>query len=639
MADTNTYESKQKIEKWTTQEKFDALDKTDILIGTEYNIVGDIEAQDLGQSVYNAFAAKNGDSSQQFSVAAPTTGNAAVNRDYLESNSTLLAGGTAIPEDADLNDYKTAGTYTATPQVAIDIANTPVKVNYFRLFVTTNTGTDTVSQIFFTGTEYYVREYAAGWFDWVKIATSADSPNSEPVVVEVGADNVVNSADYDKLAASDGAIISYQQRLYRKSTVANGFDELQFENLVNLRQTAYAFVTNCQVLESDDDTGTITLTSADGLEVGLNIAFANSSGSIIAGTSNRTIKSIDKTTLKMTVTGATLDSEGLPSGSWLLVSFDSTTRNITTASVTSDDVTNGTISVTDSNVLNVAKNQMGKSLYIDFRRANGTKISGLTGRKVLTVNKSTNKITIDGEALTTSSLPSGSFITLSDSVSSKNFQIRVLRVYKTQPGATNYTVADLLLPVAGEAVKITVPAGASSGTITDSQLSTLQASNENYIEMVNDKELYRLNDPGHVEGFLTYSHVGIENGKTTIKTLTITVSAKSFVIVTTVVPTESGGKLYRHLITVSSSIDQMSGELIVISSSNSKMTAYDKIQYYQFVGGNVQINSDSGIKTYSVYGISQNDGLNTCEISYIGSDNAAAVINADRITADIVTEL
>lgn len=102
------------------------------------------------------------------------------------------------------------------------------------------------------------------------------------------------------------------------------------------------------------------------------------------------------------------------------------------------------------------------------------------------------------------------------------------------------------LKTGGEKVSLTFPAGASSGTVTAEQLAKLQANEANYIEMVNDKELYYLNDTGHVEGYLTYSHVGIENSEATIKTLTITVSAKSFVIVTTVVPTEAGGKLYLH---------------------------------------------------------------------------------------------
>lgn len=51
MADSNTYESRKKIEKWTTKAKFDALDKSDIPIGTEYNVVGDIEEGDMSASV------------------------------------------------------------------------------------------------------------------------------------------------------------------------------------------------------------------------------------------------------------------------------------------------------------------------------------------------------------------------------------------------------------------------------------------------------------------------------------------------------------------------------------------------------------------------------------------------------------
>lgn len=124
------------------------------------------------------------------------------------------------------------------------------------------------------------------------------------------------------------------------------------------------------------------------------------------------------------------------------------------------------------------------------------------------------------------------------------------------------------LPLGGEKVSLTFPAGASEGTITAEQLAVLQSSEANYIEMVNDKELYYLNDNGHTDGYLTYSHVGIENSKATIKTLTITVSAKSFVIVTTVVPTESGGgKMYLH------SLSGSSGDyLYFINSLKEKMS-------------------------------------------------------------------
>lgn len=185
-------------------------------------------------------------------------------------------------------------------------------------------------------------------------------------------------------------------------------------------------------------------------------------------------------------------------------------------------------------------------------------------------------------------------------------------INKMNVGNTDYDIQDRLMPDAigqagqvlkvkddgsglefstiesgGEKVSLAFPAGASEGTITAEQLVKLQASESNYIEMVNDKELYYLNDPGHVEGYLTYSHVGIENGKATIKTLTITVSAKSFVIVTTVVPTESGGgKLYKHIYTKNIEI---SGDpkntvgsinLVFYSSSPTQLTGseyYNKI--------------------------------------------------------------
>lgn len=39
MADNNTYVSKVHVKKYTTQEKFDALDKSDIPVGTEYNVI------------------------------------------------------------------------------------------------------------------------------------------------------------------------------------------------------------------------------------------------------------------------------------------------------------------------------------------------------------------------------------------------------------------------------------------------------------------------------------------------------------------------------------------------------------------------------------------------------------------------
>lgn len=51
MADTNIYTSKQNIKKYTTQAKFDAMDKSGIPVGTEYNIVGQVEESDLSSEL------------------------------------------------------------------------------------------------------------------------------------------------------------------------------------------------------------------------------------------------------------------------------------------------------------------------------------------------------------------------------------------------------------------------------------------------------------------------------------------------------------------------------------------------------------------------------------------------------------
>ena len=59
MADTNTYDLFQKVEKWTTKAKFNALDPRTIETGTEYNLTGAIDETDLAsdlQTKINKFA-------------------------------------------------------------------------------------------------------------------------------------------------------------------------------------------------------------------------------------------------------------------------------------------------------------------------------------------------------------------------------------------------------------------------------------------------------------------------------------------------------------------------------------------------------------------------------------------------------
>lgn len=206
------------------------------------------------------------------------------------------------------------------------------------------------------------------------------------------------------------------------------------------------------------------------------------------------------------------------------------------------------------------------------------------------------------------------------------------------------------LKTGGEKVSLTFPAGASSGTVTAEQLATLQENDANYIEMVNDKELYYLNDPGHEEGFLTYSHVGIENSKATIKTLTITVSAKSFVIVTTVIPTDSGGgKLYRHFINLMTSDNSYFANITII---NSKDTAYptntpedptvifkEKIDKY-FVSGYIYGSTFDGYTASTAAPVLYVDTVSTGQdVHYFVANEENKYITFKHCMNDTVTEL
>ncbi len=193
------------------------------------------------------------------------------------------------------------------------------------------------------------------------------------------------------------------------------------------------------------------------------------------------------------------------------------------------------------------------------------------------------------------------------------------------------------------ACKIVLPQGATKGTLTEEQLTILSASPQNYIEMVNDKELYYLNDPGHESGFYTYSHVGIENSKATIKTLTITVSAKSFVIVTTVVPTEvGGGKLYLHVYSkgIENSGDPKntigSVDIVFYSSSSTKLTGSE---YYNTIYNNNRIARVNCIISgaYSNYIVEQTMYMSLDESKGDYSIQVSTIFNPANTTLELTT--
>lgn len=86
MADTNTYVSKQKVEKWTTKEKFNAFDLSDIPVGTEYNLTGPIEENDLGSALQAKIKDIDGKSSVSAYTSSPPEGSEVIRGVNIDGN-------------------------------------------------------------------------------------------------------------------------------------------------------------------------------------------------------------------------------------------------------------------------------------------------------------------------------------------------------------------------------------------------------------------------------------------------------------------------------------------------------------------------------------------------------------------------
>ena len=186
------------------------------------------------------------------------------------------------------------------------------------------------------------------------------------------------------------------------------------------------------------------------------------------------------------------------------------------------------------------------------------------------------------------------------------------------------------------ACKIILPKGATNGTLTEEQLTILSASPSNYIEMVNDKELYYLNDPGHESGFYTYSHVGIENSKATIKTLTITVSAKSFVIITTVIPVDDDSKYFnkREILLAPKTGDTISEEQLMNLDTGFYFIDSCKIFNLNIIGWyNLEVFHSSGHRTLLL-----ESSTNDIYVAQILNDPHKTFVGWAKITTTNVTD-
>lgn len=103
----------------------------------------------------------------------PKQYNDVVSKQYFEANSWLLKGGTAIPADADLNDYKTPGNYYCnTNATAVTIKNNPSD-QAFTLKVFYDTGTGYAAQwlIEHYNLGVYIRYVGTLVGSWKKLAT------------------------------------------------------------------------------------------------------------------------------------------------------------------------------------------------------------------------------------------------------------------------------------------------------------------------------------------------------------------------------------------------------------------------------------------------------------------------------------
>lgn len=114
----------------------------------------------------------------------PTADIDAVNMSYGEGNYYQLDKGIYLPENADLNNYKTPATYKANPQVAGTVVNAPKGSSFFTLFVSTNPGTEVITQLLYSGSRVFTRSFAALWDDWKEIATTDYVDNKTAVLID-----------------------------------------------------------------------------------------------------------------------------------------------------------------------------------------------------------------------------------------------------------------------------------------------------------------------------------------------------------------------------------------------------------------------------------------------------------------------
>lgn len=96
------------------------------------------------------------------------------------------------------------------------------------------------------------------------------------------------------------------------------------------------------------------------------------------------------------------------------------------------------------------------------------------------------------------------------------------------------TMKDKTVSAQIKPTEVVIDTNASSGTLTDAQLATLQASTLNPI--VKQNEYYYLDENRSSPESLSYTHIGYEGSKWYTKNITITLSNNSWVLTTNTIP-------------------------------------------------------------------------------------------------------
>ncbi len=118
-------------------------------------------------------------------VMDPTEDLDAVNKQYGENNYYQVTKGTDIPENADLNNYTTPGTYQApNDPTGKTIKNTPY--NYAFKLIVENFSSYLIQRVFGQGKDQLWQRVKTGgtWSDWVKLATTSYVDNKTAVLID-----------------------------------------------------------------------------------------------------------------------------------------------------------------------------------------------------------------------------------------------------------------------------------------------------------------------------------------------------------------------------------------------------------------------------------------------------------------------